>query len=109
MTEPVAAPAVDVDRNISKVVKLLLDYHEQSVNELLLAVGMNKSTMIRRRAHGGWSAEEVSRLAQHFDKPIWVFYDGPLALFRLMGEQAEHTFRRYLADRVPRTGRNRAA
>lgn len=83
MTEAVAAPAVDVDRNISRVLKLLIAYREQPLNELLMAVGMNKSTMLRRRAHGGWSAEEVGRLAAHFDVPISAFYEGADALFRL--------------------------
>lgn len=86
MTESVAAPAVDVDRNISRVLKLLMTYREQSLNELLLAVGMNKSTMIRRRAQGGWSAEEVGRLAVHFDVPVSAFYEGADALFRMRQE-----------------------
>lgn len=73
-------PAVDV--SVTRVMEILRTYKNESWNELILATGIGKHTMIRRRAHGGWTAAEVAILAAHFDKPVSVFYAGPDALFR---------------------------
>lgn len=77
-------PAVDLA--VTRVVEILRVYKDESWSELILATGIGKHTMIRRRAHGGWTAAEVATLAQHFDQPVSVFYAGPEALFRDPGD-----------------------
>lgn len=71
-----------VDARVTRVVEILLAYKQESWSELMIATGIGKSTMIRRKSRGGWSAAEVAVLAEHFDAPVELFYQGPDALFR---------------------------
>lgn len=80
------AEAPSVDRAVTRVMEILRTYKDESWNELILATGIEKHTLIRRRARGGWTAAEVATLAEHFDKPVSVFYAGPDALFQAAGE-----------------------
>lgn len=66
-----------IDSNVTGVLEILIAYRRVSFKELIVATGIGKSTMIRRRAQGGWSAAEVARLAEVLDVPISVFYEGP--------------------------------
>lgn len=76
MTTASVEPSV-VDDNVTRVVEILQAYKRLSLNELIIASGIGKSTLIRRRHAGGWSAAEVARLAEIFEVPVSVFYDGP--------------------------------
>lgn len=66
---------------IGRVVDLLLTYRRENRLVLAALLGVSPKTL-SRRLHGtlGWSADEVALLAEHFDMPVKVFYDGPDAL-----------------------------
>lgn len=71
-----------IDHNVSQVVEILMAYRGLKLKELIVATGIGKSTMIRRRATGGWSADEVARLSAALDAPVSVFYDGAEVLLK---------------------------
>lgn len=77
-TNPVEESPVDL--NVTRVLEILLAFRQVSLKELIIATGIGKSTMIRRRAAGGWSAAEVANLATALDVPVAVFYADPQTL-----------------------------
>lgn len=78
MTAPSAHSTVD--DNVTAALEILRVYRRLSHKELIVASGIGKSKMIRRRADGGWTADEVQRLADALKVPVAAFYNGPDAL-----------------------------
>ena len=94
---PIESPSTD--QNVTAVIKLLRAYLDQSLNEVILGSGIDKSKMIRRRRDGGWTADEISRLAAHFGVTPQAFYDGPDALMTgLIRKDRTPPTSQYLAD-----------
>lgn len=68
------------DEQVTDVVRILLAYKRQKQDDVITSTGIPKRTLIRRMNAGGWSAAEVADLAQHFQVPVSVFYEGPDSL-----------------------------
>jgi hypothetical protein len=66
---------------IGRVVDLLLTYRRENRLVLAALLGVSPKTL-GRRLNGvlGWTADEIAVMAEHFDVPVSVFYDGPEAL-----------------------------
>lgn len=73
-----------VDHNVTRALELLRVYRELSHKELIVASGIGKSKMIRRRDKGGWTAAEIDQLARALDVEVSVFYNGADALLNIV-------------------------
>lgn len=63
---------------ISATVRALMGWHHETQSQLCNAIGMAPATLSARLggSRGGWTADEVRRLADHYRIPTSVFYDG---------------------------------
>jgi hypothetical protein len=82
---------------IGRVVDLLLTYRRENRLVLAALLGVSPKTL-GRRLNGvlGWTADEIAVMAQHFDVPVSVFYDGPEAL---LAGTSRSTTAEYLSER----------
>lgn len=71
----------DADRNVTLVVKMLLDRDDMTYEQLGHHLGLTKSTMTERMSGAPkWRVREVAVMSGLFKVPVSVFYEGPAVL-----------------------------
>ena len=74
--------ASDFDRNVTRVLNTIQANKGLLVGEIILMSGIKKSTLMRRKAIGGWTAAEIDTLARCLGVHPGVFYEDADGIFR---------------------------
>lgn len=77
MSLPAGLDPALIDGNITRVINTLRANRGMSVNELILRSGVAKSTFMRRKAHGGWTAVELAQISAALDVQPAVLHRDP--------------------------------
>lgn len=95
---------------IGGVVDLLLTYRRENRLVLAALLGVSPKTLSRRIGGAlGWSADEVALMAEHFDVPVSVFYEGPDAFIARARGQMSAYLTSDMSGNAPSTNRELVA
>jgi hypothetical protein len=78
------------DNSIATVVRILMVLSGVSQDELMTPMGCSQPTVSRRMGEkAGWTARELSGLAEFFDVPMSVFFMSPEEVRQRLGAVSE--------------------
>lgn len=83
MTEPATAERVDLGRNVSQIVRILMALRGWDQAELASRIGKSPSSISKLLAGNlRWSLDDLARLADTFDYPVGLFFEPAEQLVR---------------------------
>lgn len=67
--------------DISRIIKTLLAFQGENQRSLAGVLDVDPSQITRKMKTGKWSIDDLDTLAEHFNRPITVFFVDPDTLF----------------------------